>query len=201
MTIRIGKRFKPDPALKRLYYVYLLLPVLILLVLIVFIIIVIPYWEAKLILSWFLMVVCLLIALPSAVWIHMYYYSVFYTFTDNEIVVEKGVWWKHRSIVPYNRITNIDIRQGPLSRFLGLWELRVQTAGYHVSSGGQGVAEAVLQGIKNVEEAKSFILSMVGELKPMAVEAGIETAPSKKLGQEILAELKKIREILESKSA
>ncbi|MGQ9479028.1 MAG: PH domain-containing protein [Thermoproteota archaeon] len=201
MTIRVGERFKPDPALKRLYYVYLLLSVLILLVPIVFIIIMVPYWEAKLILSWLLMVVCLLIVLPSAVWIHMYYYSVFYTFTDNEIVVEKGIWWKHRSIVPYNRITNIDIRQGPLSRSLGLWELRVQTAGYHVSSGGYGVAEAVLQGIKNVEEIRGFVLNMVMRLKPVAVEAGVETAPSKELDQEILAELKKIREILEDKSA
>ncbi|MEM2929889.1 MAG: PH domain-containing protein, partial [Thermoproteota archaeon] len=148
-----------------------------------------------------LTIICLLVLVPSIIWINLYYLSLFYTFTESEIIVEKGVWWKHKSIVPYNRITNVDIRQGPVSRMLGLWELRVQTAGYHAAPGSYGVAEAILQGIKNVEEVRSFILNMVRTLKPVAVETGFErVTPPKELEQQILEELRRIREILGRKS-
>jgi len=140
--------------------------------------------------------------IPSIIWIELYYLSVFYTFTEAELIIEKGFLWKHKSIVPYNRITNLDIRQDPFSRIFGLWDLHVQTAGYHAApSSGYGVAEAVLQGIKNITEVKDFILGRIERLKPIAVEAGVEAkAPSGDLSQQILEELRRIREVLERKS-
>lgn len=201
MVAKINERFKPDPSFKKLQYLYLLILLLFLLPLAVTIIMLIAFFtpEFAVILTFFFLAIYLLILSPSIIWINLYYLSLFYTFTEDEIIVERGVWWKHRNIVPYNRITNVDIRQGPLSRLLGLWAIHVQTAGYHVAPQGYGVSEAILQGIKNVEETKSFILSMVRRLKPVSVEAGVETVSSK-LDEQILAELKKIREALESKN-
>jgi len=46
---------------------------------------------------------------------------------------------------PYNRITNVDIAQGPLMRFFSFSALRVQTAGYSA----QARAEIVLNGIED----------------------------------------------------
>jgi len=46
---------------------------------------------------------------------------------------------------------------------------------------------------------KNFILNMVRRLRPVAVEAGVEAAPQAGVDQQIFAELRRIREILESK--
>ncbi|MEM3466983.1 MAG: PH domain-containing protein [Candidatus Jordarchaeales archaeon] len=204
MIVEINERFKPDPSFKTLQYIYLLMGIIAIVVWGTVITVLISPFSASiaLMVAMIFLAICLLTLLPSIVWINLYYQCLFYTFTESEIIVEKGVWWKHKSIVPYNRITNVDIRQGPLSRKLGLWELRIQTAGYHVATGGSyGVAEAVLQGIRNVEEVKNFILEMVRTLKPVAVETGFErVTPPKELEQQILEELRRIRETLQRKS-
>ncbi|MEM2082887.1 MAG: PH domain-containing protein [Nitrososphaerota archaeon] len=33
----------------------------------------------------------------------------FYKLTEDEIIWKRGVWFKSTGIVPYNRITNIDV--------------------------------------------------------------------------------------------
>lgn len=50
-------------------------------------------------------------------------------------------------IVPYNRITNLDIRQGPVMRILGLSTLSIQTAGYS----GQAIPEIKIEGVEHAE--------------------------------------------------
>ncbi|MEM2529488.1 MAG: PH domain-containing protein [Thermoproteota archaeon] len=201
ISIRFNERFKPHPDFKKLQYIQLSIAILSIIVLGLTLTWLVSFQRALVfILSFIFLTLCLIISIPSIIWINLYYLSVFYTFTEDEIIVERGIWWKHKSIVPYNRITNVDMRQGPLSRALGLWELRIQTAGYHIASGGSfGAAEAILQGIKNVEEVKSFILGRIRKLKPVAVEAELETTLPKGLEQQILEELRKIRGILEKK--
>ncbi|MBO3769163.1 MAG: PH domain-containing protein [Candidatus Brockarchaeota archaeon] len=200
MSIRLNERFKPHPDFKKLQYIQLSIAILSIIVLGLTLMLLVSFQRALVfILSLIFLALCLIISIPSIIWINLYYLSVFYTFTEDEIIVERGIWWKHKSIVPYNRITNVDMRQGPLSRALGLWEVRIQTAGYHIVSGGVGAAEAILQGIKNVEEVKSFILGRIRELKPIAIEAGSETTLPKVLEQQILEELREIRRILERK--
>jgi membrane protein YdbS with pleckstrin-like domain len=46
---------------------------------------------------------------------------------DDKIVIVKGVWWRNKSFVPYNRITNVNIYQGPISRRFRLGKLSIQT--------------------------------------------------------------------------
>jgi len=203
MSVKLDQRFKPDLAFKKLQYFQLFIAIIIILISGFTILTLISSPPAIVgFASIILAAICLFIAIPSIIWIELYYLSVFYTFTEAEIIIEKGVLWKHKSIVPYNRITNIDMRQGPLSRIFELWNLQVQTAGYHAApSGGYGVAEAVLQGIRNITEVKDFILGRIERLKPIAVEAGVEAkTPSGDLSRQILEELRRIREVLERKS-
>lgn len=93
----------------------------------------------------------ILIVLYTAFWIPKFYSSKSYSLSENDIVIEKGVWWKRKSIVPYNRVANIDVVQGPLSRRFALGIISIQTAGF--SGGGSGgnakEAEAIIVGIKN----------------------------------------------------
>jgi membrane protein YdbS with pleckstrin-like domain len=68
----------------------------------------------------------LLIIFFTAFWIPKFYSSISYLLSESDIVIEKGVWWKRKSIVPYNRVTNIDIFQGPISRHFELGKVPKQ---------------------------------------------------------------------------
>ncbi len=104
------------------------------------------------------------------------------------------MWFKKTGIVPYNRITNIDITQGPISRKLGIATLKIQTAGY---SGQQARAEIKMEGIEQFEELREFIMEFVRGKKPVAVE----TYKDESIGLKILNELVKIRKLLEKSPA
>ena len=138
----------------------------------------------------------LIAAVVTLYWIPKFYSSITYTLEDDKITVTKGVWWKTKSFVPYNRITNINVYQGPISRRFGLGQLSIQTAGFSgTSSSGAKVAEAVIFGVKNFQEIKDIIINFVRGMKPEAIEAEVES--SKDLNQQILTELRRIRKVLE----
>jgi membrane protein YdbS with pleckstrin-like domain len=64
------------------------------------------------------------------VWVGLYYKSMWYELREDEMSWKRGVWFRTTGVVPFNRITNIDVRQGPVMRALGISTLSVQTAGY-----------------------------------------------------------------------
>ena len=185
LGIKIGEEFKPSLQLKRLYYIYLLL---------IFVFAILP---------WYLLIIFLAppmiklgISIPILVtlifivyWIPKYYNTIAYKLTENEIVWRRGVWFKMTGIVPYNRITNIDIIQGPISKRLGIASLKIQTAGYS----GQVRAEIRIEGIEQYEELRKLIIKLVEGRKPVAVE----TYEEETIEQKILNELIKIRKLLE----
>ena len=41
-------------------------------------------------------------------WVPKFFSSITFVLDNDEIVVKKGVWWKTKSVVPYNRITKIN---------------------------------------------------------------------------------------------
>jgi hypothetical protein len=199
--MKIGEKFRPHPNLKTLYYSYLLIPSVIIVVGAILPAIAITFFYLSftnaLIISALLLFSFLLVVGLIAFWIPKYHSSISYLFADSEIVVEKGVWWKHKNTIPYNRITNIDVVQGPISRRFGLGNVRVQTAGYSGTGGYGRVAEASIFGVENFEEIRDFVMGLVRGFKPVAVEAGVEVVAPEETSREILAELRKIREILE----
>ena len=141
--------------------------------------------------------VVVLLALFLA-WTALYYASMEYELRDDELSWRRGVWFRRTGIVPYNRITNIDIRQGPLMRALGISNLAVQTAGYS----GQMAPEIVLEAMEHAEELRATIRSRV------RLEAGGDGtgsgAPVPRAAPEatdllILEELRRIRTLLEAR--
>ena len=48
--------------------------------------------------------------------------------TDNELVLSKGKMFHTITVIPYGRIQFVDVESGPISRSLGLKELKVHTA-------------------------------------------------------------------------
>jgi membrane protein YdbS with pleckstrin-like domain len=189
LDIKIGKEFKPAGEFKRLYFIYLL---------IVIVVGIIP-WYIPLLLSSPL-IVNLSVSIPLltlvvfvAYWIPRYYDTVRYKLTETEIVWNRGVWFKETGIVPFNRITNVDIIQGPLSRTLGIAALRIQTAGYSATSSGGRLAEIRIDGMKQYEELRELMMGFIRGKRPVAVQ----TFEEENISAQMLNELVKIRELLE----
>jgi len=198
----INEQIRPHPNLKKLYYAYLAIAT------IIFLAWILPATAAAFIFlpfnSALIVAASLLVPLFFSIvfiwyWTTRYYASISYTLTDNEIVVHKGVWWKKKSYVPYNRITNINIIQGPISRHFQLGTVLIQTAGFSGAAGSAGArpAEAVIFGVKNFEEIKDKVMNFVREIRPVAVEARAEALAPQDINRQILAELKKISKALE----
>jgi membrane protein YdbS with pleckstrin-like domain len=197
----VERAFRTDPELKRLYQVYLVLAVFggfLWWMIPVSAFAVMSWADAGVIVAPSLLVLLGIVLVFTLYWIPKFVGSISFVLEDDNITVTKGVWWKTKSLVPYNRITNINIYQGPISRHFGLGKLSIQTAGFSgTSSGGGKVAEAVIFGIKNFDEVKDVVMKFVKGVKPEAVEAEVEGRFSESINQQILSELRKIRRSLE----
>jgi len=131
-------------------------------------------------------------------WVGLYYESMWYELREDEINWKRGVWFRTTGIVPYNRITNLDVRQGPFMRYLGISNLAIQTAGYS----GQAVPEIRIEAIEHAEELRELLRSMVRGSPAHDDGTGNRTVPSingTPVDQQILGELKSIRSLLEKR--
>jgi len=193
ILIKIGEEFKPSPQFKKLYFIYLILAIpIVVLTWYIPVTIFAPY-IVILIVSLVVLLPILIILIFTAYWIPKYYDTMLYKLTNSEMTWRRGVWFKKTGIIPYNRITNIDIAQGPISRGLRIASLKIQTAGYSAPSSGR--AEIRIDGIERFEELREQIMDLVRGKKPIAVETYEED-----INLKIHNELVKIRELLEKSS-
>ena len=142
---------------------------------------------------WFLFVY-----VPFALYIPAAYRCLEYSLDDEALRMKKGVFWKRQTTVPYPKITNIDIVQGPVERMFKVCHLEIQTAG---SSGNQAVkAELILVGIGDGEAVKEMIMNKLPKRnKPAEAVSSIPQTESYLL-QAILSELGAIRTLLSNKN-
>ncbi|HJJ29583.1 MAG TPA: PH domain-containing protein [Methanocorpusculum sp.] len=130
-------------------------------------------------------------------WSRLYYVSVVYHLNETEMTWKRGVWFRKTGIVPYNRITNVDIAQGPVMRLFGISNLKVETAG---GSSGKNMAEIQLEGISDPEPLRAMIMNFVRGNAPSPAATGVDfgrrAAPADM--QELLAEVTAIRKLLEA---
>lgn len=97
-------------------------------------------------------------------WARLSYKYYMYELTDDGFRKEHGVIWKKYVTIPYDRIQNVDIMRGPISRILGLSDLNIQTAGYSAQVSRYGVhgsgAEGRLPGVsqKEAEELRDELI-------------------------------------------
>jgi membrane protein YdbS with pleckstrin-like domain len=132
-------------------------------------------------------------------WIPAFYRTAGYRFTDDEVEYRRGVFFQQKTTVPYNRITNVGISQGPIERFVNAGAVGIHTAGY----GGQMGAELTIGGVSDFEDIQEQILDRVRERPAKATEGEdtVETVESRtdegEESTEMLGELRRIRELLE----
>jgi membrane protein YdbS with pleckstrin-like domain len=136
-------------------------------------------------------------------WVKLYYQSMWYELHEDEMRWKRGVWFRTTGIVPYNRITNLDLKQGPVMRWFRISTLSIQTAGYS----GQAVPEIRIEAIEHAEELRELVRTLVRQSGSGIHNDGTGTsAPvqsstgSMSTNLLMLDELKKIRFLLEQKN-
>ena len=136
-----------------------------------------------------------LIGLPFLAWLPAYYRSLEYRIDSAAVKGKRGVFWKRITTVPYGKITNIDITQGPLQRAYGIGNLHLQTAGAAGSQGGP--AELVIYGVRDLEGFKETIMNRITTVKGQDEERS--GRPEAKTLELILGELSEIRRLTEDR--
>jgi membrane protein YdbS with pleckstrin-like domain len=129
-----------------------------------------------------------------AVLIPLYYRSISYALTDEEIVTRRGIITKTVQRVPYRTVTNVEVKRGPFDRLLGIGGIHVQTAGFSQ----QARAEAHLEGLANYDEVDAEIEAALRRYRArtgpsIGVEEPAPVGGEGELLREILAELRAIR--------
>lgn len=140
--------------------------------------------------------VCVIFA---CIWAPLYYKSVVYHLNGTEMTWRRGVFFRKTGIVPYNRITNVDIVQGPVMRVFGIYHLKIETAGGGASKNS---AEIQIEGVENPEPIRQLIMDFVRGQKPAAAATGTEYKPVSSAApdmQALLEEVSAIRRLLEER--
>ena len=75
-----------------------------------------------------------------------------YRLEGSMLRADGGVLFLFRKSIPLERITDVNLVQGPLMRFFGIWAMKVQTA-------GSPQPEATLYGVREPEKVREIILS------------------------------------------
>ena len=144
----------------------------------------------------------IIVTVVFVVWTKLYYDTMAYELHDDELRWRRGVWFRTTGIVPYNRITNLDLRQGPVMRWLGISTIAIQTAGYS----GQSVPEIRIEAIEQADELRELLRNAVRSCNVSSSDGTGTGQPSRPVAEPvattgtsilILDELKKIRMILE----
>jgi len=200
--MKFPQKFVPHPNLKRVYYTYLglaaMIPLVVSLIPIFAVAAFAPaMWRAAWAFLFLPLIVTIAVICFVAYWIQRYYKSIVFTLTTDEVMVERGVWWRMKQVVPYARVMSIDVIQGPISRRYGVGSAQIYTAGYTGRAGGTAGpgsrgAESSIWGVPNFVEIKDAIIAQV-RLRPLF---GAPKAGPADVGSDILQELKRIRKEL-----
>ncbi len=135
-----------------------------------------------------------------ATWVVLFYERYRFMIQEDGIEIKRGILWKKDITIPYDRVQNVDIDRGPIEQLIGVYDLNIFTAG--TSSEAQAIfgAEGYLPGVLRPEKVRNTILNRVQESEGDGF--GIKRKETKidaktQVLEEILDELKKIREKLE----
>ncbi len=79
-------------------------------------------------LSWYPLLVSALVAIVSLALVPRRVRAIGYQLRTDDLVFRRGIIFRRQVAVPYGRLQLVDVSRGPISRMLGLSELRLVTA-------------------------------------------------------------------------
>ena len=96
-----------------------------------------------------------------------------YLVTDRSLRIREGVWTVHERTMSFANVQNLEIKQGPISRLLGLASLEVRSAGGGQAQApgakgsglGQDLHVAYFRGVDNAREIRDLILARLRRVR------------------------------------
>ena len=155
------------------------------------------FWMGAIYLAiWFVITILYIIGM------RLYVNSMLFIVHGHEIAVHKGLINKSEKHVPYRTVTNITMKTGPFDRLFGIGTIEIQTAG----GGGYSIdetAEEKLEGIKVYREVRDYILTQLRQFQAAygTITPRVEKQPIDSIPQQMLSELKEIKEVMSSRLA
>lgn len=150
------------------------------------------------------------------IWAVMFYNRYLFRIGGDAVYINRGILWKRNVVIPYERIQHTSITRGPIDILLGLHILNLFTAGtgsVGARFGGAASAFAAEGSIPGLADPKPFqdaIMAKVRSAREDGLGVALRSAQktptvtsepvssiTSDTQDEILKELKKIREILE----
>jgi membrane protein YdbS with pleckstrin-like domain len=142
----------------------------------------------------------LIVMLLILLWIPAFYKSLEYVINSDSVKAKAGVFWRKNVTIPYTKVTNLDITQGPLERMFDIGTIHVQTAG---AGGQEGTkAELKLVGMRELDGLKDTIMEQIRDhmfAGPDKIKEAASHEEDSQIFECILKELKAIRQVLENK--
>lgn len=95
-----------------------------------------------------------LLFVPTVIHDVLQYLTLRWRYEADELVIQQGLIFRQVRHLPYARVQNVDLKQGPLHRLARVAEVRIETA-------GGGAADAVLRviGLDRYEELRARIFA------------------------------------------
>jgi membrane protein YdbS with pleckstrin-like domain len=149
-------RLKPEKELKSLWIITWVISLILGLLFWLVLLLVIDLWIVIILVSaWIAVMIPIIIWIPAAFRVLEYYID------DEGVKMKGGVVWKKHVTVPYSKITNVDVTQGPMQRYYDIGTIHIQTAG---AGGKQGEkAELKINGIRELEKVRKSIIGRIGD--------------------------------------
>jgi putative membrane protein len=95
------------------------------------------------------------LAVPALIGAAVKYACFRWWLTADELVLQSGLLNRRNRVIPFARVQNVDVRQGPLQRIAGVAELRVETAG----AGQEAEAVLAVLGVAEAQGARAELLA------------------------------------------
>ena len=105
-------------------------------------------------LSWYPLAVSLVVAIISFALVPRWVKAIGYQLRTDDLIFRRGILFRRQVAVPYGRLQLVDVSRGPISRLLGLSELRLVTAAVSTGVTIPGLPEA------EAEELRDHLISV-----------------------------------------
>ena len=127
-----------------------------------------------------LLFTCFIVTIPIAIiyfviasfFIDRYLANLSCILTERTLDIKKGILNKTESTIPLEKITDLQLFQGPIMRFFGLHGFKVETAGQSAGPGGS------LVNIVGIVETKDFRKAVLAQRDRLHDREGVSSSRS-----------------------
>jgi len=128
----------------------------------------------------------------ASLFVNRYLVNLHCTLTERTLVIKKGILNKVESTIPLEKITDLQLYQGPVMRHLGIKGFRVETAGQSSGPGGHLVN---MIGIVDTDGFREAVLAQRDAIDDRKAGGSI-AAPEAQTNDDLAGVVKDIRDTL-----